>query len=147
MIFISYRRDDGDWPVLWLTERLSEYFGDGAVFQDRRSILPGDDFAAEIVAGAEGCSALLAVIGPRWLGHQADGNRRIDNPRDWVRVEIETAISRGIRVIPVLVHGARMPSANELPESLQSLARKEAVTLNPGSPDIRSLISALEKDI
>jgi len=147
MIFISYRRDDGDWPVLWLADRLSEHVGDGTVFQDRRSILPGDDFAAEIVAGVEGCSALLAVIGPGWLGLHGDGSRRIDNPKDWVRVEIETAISRGIRVIPVLVYGARMPSADELPESLQSLAGKQAVTLNPGSPDIRNLISALEKNI
>lgn len=144
MIFISYRHDDGDWPVLWLTEKLVEHFGPGAVFQDRLSIRPGDDFVLEIATGAEGCSALLAVIGPHWLGPQGDGRRRIDNPEDWVRVEIETAISRGVRVIPVLVYGAKMPTASELPESLQGLARKQTVELNPGSPDIRSLISVLE---
>jgi hypothetical protein len=146
MIFISYRRDDGDWPVIWLAEQLAGHFGDGEVFQDRRSILPGDDFAAVLVASAKGCSALIAVIGPRWEGRLADGSRRIDDPEDWVRVEIETAISRGSRVIPVLVHGAKMPSAEELPKSLRSLAGKQAVTLDPGILDISSLITALQKD-
>ena len=146
-IFISYRREDADWPVLWLTDKLAEHFGAGVVFQDRTSIRPGDDFAAKIVAGAEGCSALLAVMGPRWLGPKADGGRRIDDPRDWVRVEIETAISREIRVIPILVHGAAMPLASELPKSLQTLADRQAITLDSASPDIRSLVSVLEDDI
>jgi TIR domain len=146
MIFISYRRDDGDWPVVWLAEQLVAHFGDGEVFQDRRSILPGDDFAAVLVASAKGCSALIAVMGPRWEGPLPDGRRRIDDADDWVRVEIETAISRGVRVIPVLVHGARMPSAEDLPETLRSLAGKQAVTLDPSSLDIGGLITALEKD-
>jgi hypothetical protein len=146
MIFISYRRDDGDWPVVWLAEQLSAHFGDREVFQDRRCILPGDDFADVLVASAKGCSALIAVMGPKWEGRRPDGSRRIDDPSDWVRVEIETAISRGIRVIPVLVHGNTMPSADELPDSLRSLAGKQAVTLDPGSLDISSLIAALEKD-
>ena len=146
-IFISYRRDDAGWPVLWLTDKLADHFGADVVFQDRTSIRPGDDFPAKIVAGAEGCSTLLAVIGPRWLGPKADGGRRIDDPRDWVRVEIETALSRGIRVIPVLVHEATMPLASELPKSLQTLVTRQAIRLDSASPDIRSLVSVLEDDI
>ena len=87
-IFISYRRADASWPARWLTDRLVDRFGPGVVFQDVDSIRPGDDFAAEIVAAVEACSALLAVIGPRWLTVEGDGGRRIDDPQDWVRLEI-----------------------------------------------------------
>lgn len=80
---------------------------------------------------------LIAIIGPNWLGTQDDGPRRLDDPDDWVRLEVEAAISRGIRVIPVLVDGARMPVETELPQSLRGLARRQAVTLNPASLDIR----------
>jgi hypothetical protein len=146
-IFISYRRADASWPARWLTDRLVDQFGPGVVFQDVDSIRPGDDFAAEIVAAVEACSALLAVIGPRWLTVEGDGGRRIDDPQDWVRLEIETALSREVRVIPVLVDEAKMPSACELPPSLQSLAGKQAVVLNPVSLDIRSLVSVLENAI
>jgi hypothetical protein len=78
---------------------------------------------------------------------EGDAGRRIDDPQDWVRLEIETALSREVRVIPVLVDEAKMPSACELPPSLQSLAGKQAVVLNPVSLDIRSLVSVLENAI
>lgn len=146
-IFISYRRADASWPARWLTDKLVDQFGPGVVFQDVDSIRPGDDFAAEIVAAVGACSVLLAVIGPRWLTVEGDGGRRIDDPQDWVRLEIETALSREIRVIPVLVDEAKMPSACELPPSLQSLAGKQPVVLNPVSLDIRSLVSVLENAI
>jgi hypothetical protein len=63
---------------------------------------------------------LIAIIGPNWLGTQDDGPRRLDDPDDWVRLEVEAAISRGIRVIPVLVDGARMPVETELPQSCEA---------------------------
>ena len=146
-IFISYRRAEASWPARWLTDKLVEQFGPGVVFQDVDSIRPGDDFAAEIVAAVEACSVLLALIGPRWLTAEEDGGRRLDDPQDWVRLEIETALNRGVRVIPVLVDEARMPSACELPPSLQSLAGKQSVVLDAVSRDIRSLVSVLENAI
>jgi hypothetical protein len=143
-IFISYRRADASWPALWLADRLARQFGDDAVFQDVESIRPGDDFAAEIEAGMESCSVLLAVIGPRWLAEENDAGRRLDDPQDWVRLEIESAMRRGILIVPVLVDGARMPSASELPPSMQSLAGRQAVTLSPASFDARRLVSVLD---
>jgi hypothetical protein len=114
-IFVSYRRVDASWATRWLTDRLAGQFGAGVVFQDVDSIRPGDDFAAEIETAVGSCSVLLAVIGPRWLAAESDtGQRRVDNPEDWVRLEIEAAMNRGIRIIPVLIDGARMPSAAEL---------------------------------
>jgi hypothetical protein len=146
-IFISYRRADASWPARWLTDRLVDQFGPGVVFQDVDAIQPGVDFAAEIEDAVGACSVLLAVIGPRWLGAERVGERRIDDPQDWVRLEIETALKRGIRVIPVLVDEAGLPSAHELPPGLQSLARKQPVVLNPVSLDIRSLTSVLKNAI
>ena len=143
-IFISYRRTDASWPARWLADRLAGQFGAGVVFQDVDSIRPGDDFAAEIEAAVGACSVLLALIGPRWLAAEGDAGRRLDDPQDWVRLEIEAAIKRGVRIIPVLVDGARMPSAHELPPSLQGLVRRQAVTLSPASLDTRRLVSVLE---
>jgi hypothetical protein len=146
-IFISYRRTDASWPALCLADRLVRQFGDDAVFHDVESIWPGDDFAAKLEAGMGSCSALLAVIGPRWLAEESDLGRRLDDPRDWVRLEIESALRRGILIVPVLVDGARMPSAGELPPSLQSLAGRQAVTLSPASFDTRRLVSVLEAEL
>jgi TIR domain len=142
-IFISYRRADASWPALWLADRLGHQFGTAVVFQDVDSIRPGDDFAAEIEAAVGACSVLLAVIGPQWLAAEGDA-RRLDDPQDWVRLEIEAAMKREIRIIPVLVDGARMPSAGQLPPSLRDLARRQAVTLSPESLDTRRLVSVLE---
>lgn len=143
-IFVSYRRADAGWPARWLVDRLSGQFGAGVVFQDVDSIRPGDDFAAEIEAAVGSCLVLLAVIGRRWLDAEGDAGRRLDDPRDWVRLEIETAIRRGVRIIPVLVDGATLPAADELPPSLRALGRRQAVTLSPASLDIRRLLSVLE---
>ena len=142
-IFISYRWTDAGWPVRWLAEWLAGQFGAGVVFLDADSIRPGDDFAAKIEAAVGACSVLLVVIGPQWLAAEGNVGRRLDDPEDWVRLEIELAIERGIRVIPVLVNGARMPSPRELPLSLRALACRQAVELNPASPDTRRLASVL----
>jgi hypothetical protein len=111
-IFISYRRVDASWPARWLADRLAGHFGASVIFQDVDSIRPGDDFAAEIEAAVGACSVLLTVIGPQWLAAEGDAGRRLDDPQDWVRLEIEAAIKRGVRIIPVLVDGAKMPSVN-----------------------------------
>jgi uncharacterized protein with LGFP repeats len=131
-IFLSYRREDTAYAAGWLYDRLADRFGEERVFKDVDSIQFGADFVEEIMTAVGSCVVLLALIGNRWLttADQA-GQRRIDDPADFVRLEIEAALTRGIRVIPVLVEGARMPRSADLPASLEALARRQAVELSP----------------
>ena len=146
-IFISYRRDDAAYPAGWLFDRLVGQFGAGKVFKDVDSIELGDNFAEKIQDAVKLCSVFLAVIGPRWLAVTGQGgSRRLDDPEDFVRLEIEEALIRNIPVIPILVDGARMPSRAELPHALQNLTFRNALELNPGrfGSDFARLLSALE---
>jgi hypothetical protein len=145
-IFISYRRTDAASAAGWLYDRLAGRFA-GQLFKDVDSIRPGDDFVAEINRAVASCAVLLAVIGPRWLmAADARGQRRLDDPKDFVRLEIEAALSRAVRVVPVLVDGAGMPDGDDLPPSLRDLARRHAVTLSPDrfGADTAGLVKALE---
>ncbi len=147
-VFLSYRRDDAGYAAGWLFDLLVDHFGAPEIFKDVESIGPGEDFAERIVAGVRSCRVLLAVIGSRWLmATGADGSRRIDDPGDFVRLEIETALACGIRVIPVLVDGAHMPPALELPTQLRRLARRNAIQLSSGTfgSDFARLVRALDK--
>lgn len=147
-IFISYRRADSDYPAGWLFERLAEHFGRARVFKDVDSLQPGDDFAEVITTAVSSCSALVAVIGERWLTITDEyGRRRLDNPEDFVRLEIEAALTRGVRVIPVLVNGAGMPRSTDLPPGLQGLVRRQAVELSPYRFDTSALIRVLEATV
>jgi hypothetical protein len=131
-IFISYRRGESAYPASWLFDRLTEHFGKAEVFKDVDSIQLGDDFAETIASAVESCDVLLVLIGDHWLTITDDGGkRRLDDPNDFVRLEIEAALNRKIRVIPVLIGGARMPRANDLPASLSKLARRQALELSP----------------
>jgi hypothetical protein len=130
-VFISYRREDAAYPAGWLYDRLVAHFGERRVFKDVNSIPLGADFVEEINTAVGSCAALLAVIGNRWLTATGDdGQRRLDDPADFVRLEIEAALQRGVRVIPVLVDQARMPRAAELPASLEQLIRRQALELS-----------------
>jgi TIR domain/Protein of unknown function (DUF3039) len=145
-IFISYRRDDSAYPAGWLFDRLVESLGPGNVFKDVDSIRPGDNFVSKITDAVGSCGTLLAVIGDRWLtASDEDGQRRLDNPSDFVRLEIGAALARSILVIPVLVNGARMPRPGQLPDSLKELASRQAVELSPGqfSSDVNRLIRSV----
>lgn len=120
------------------------------MFKDVDSIEPGDDFVAEIAAAVGSCRVLLAVIGARWLGvTNMDGRRRLDDPEDFVRLEIEATLERGIRVIPVLVDETRMPQVTQLPASLASLARRHALELRSDrfGSDVGRLVSLLDKSL
>jgi tetratricopeptide (TPR) repeat protein len=135
-IFMSYRREDTAYPAGWLYDRLAGHFGRGQVFKDIDSIGLGDDFVEVINTAVESCDVLLALIGDRWLTVTGqDGRRRLDNPGDFVRLEIEAALTRNVRVIPILVEGARMPHEDELPASLAKLARRQALELSPSRFD------------
>jgi hypothetical protein len=146
-IFISYRREDGSGQAGRLSDRLVRRFGDARVFMDVDDIAAGADFARVLEARLAECSVLLAVIGPRWLAlRDAQGQRRIDDAQDYVRIEIATALALGKRVIPVLVGGAVLPAQTELPEPLRPLARCQAVALRDDRflADAQSLIESIE---
>jgi hypothetical protein len=131
-IFISYRREETAYAAGWLFDRLAEHFGREQVFKDVDSIQLGDDFVEVITAAVGSCDVLLAVIGNQWVTITGDdGRRRLDNPEDFVRLEIKAALTRGIRIIPILVNAARMPGADDLAPDLAMLARRQALELSP----------------
>jgi membrane-associated protease RseP (regulator of RpoE activity) len=127
-IFINYRRDDSSGMAGRLHDRLANTFGRAKLFMDVDHIPVGTDFVAHLNRQVAECDVILVVIGPNWLGVKDDsGRRRLDDPDDFVAIEIAAALTRDIRVIPVLVDGAPMPKASELPDSLKPLARRHAV--------------------
>ena len=147
-IFISYRREDAAYPAGWLFDRLAERFGEAQIFKDVDSIDLGDDFVEVIGAAVGATDVLLAVIGDKWLTVADErGGRRLDDPEDFVRIEIEAALTRKVRIIPILVEGASMPSEDQLPPSLALLARRQALELSPArfSADTGRLLRALER--
>jgi len=129
-IFVSYRRDDSSGHAGRLQERFRRELGNKSVFVDVESIEPGVNFAEAIKKAIAGAKVMIAVIGKDWL--VAEGpqvRRRLDDPNDYVRLELEHAFQRKIKVIPVLVRGATMPRAEELPTSLQKLSETQAFEL------------------
>jgi TIR domain len=129
-IFISYRRDDASGHAGRLFDRLAVRFGRDRVFMDVTDIAPGEDFTEVIEKSIGNAELLLAVIGPQWVSAtDSKGARRLDEPSDLVRQELVAALRRNVRVIPVLVRGARMPREDELPDALKGLARRQAVEL------------------
>ena len=146
-IFISYRREDSSAYAGRLYDHLVSRFGNDRVFMDVDCIEPGVDFIEVLQNTVGSCDVLIAVIGKQWLkATDADG-RRLDHPEDLVRVEVSTALSRNVRVIPALVAGAQMPASHELPEALASLARRNAIEISDTSfvPSLSRLMESLEK--
>ncbi len=146
-IFVSYRRDDASSEAGRITDWLDRHFGQDEVFMDITALEPGVDFVDSIEEAVETIDALIAVIGPSWVDAADEhGNRRLDDPADWVRLEIANGLARGIRVIPVLVKGAAMPPAAKLPDDLQALRRRNALPITEGHwrSGIEELIKALE---
>lgn len=147
-IFISYRRDDSAGYAGRLYDRLATHFGGERVFMDVEGIEPGADFVNAIEEAVSSCRVLIVMIGDEWThGTDAAGRRRLDDPNDFVRLETSAALQRGIRVVPVLVGGAVMPRAEELPEDLKLLTRRQAVEINHKQWDASSseLIRTLER--
>jgi hypothetical protein len=129
-IFITYRRDDSQGFAGRLEDDLSERFGDALIFRDRE-IPPGEDFAKLLRDTLNSTDVALAVIGPGWVDcRDANGQRRLEAEDDWVRMEIETMLARGIAVVPVLVGGAFMPAPTDLPDSLAEFSRRQAFPLS-----------------
>jgi hypothetical protein len=127
-IFINYRRDDSMSAAGRLHDRLAQTFGRNNLFMDVDHIPAGVDFVDHLNSQVAACDVFLAVIGPNWLNAKDDrGRRRFENPDDFVTIEIAAALARNIRVIPVLVDGARTPKADKLPDSVKPLVRRHAV--------------------
>jgi hypothetical protein len=141
-IFICYRREDS----AEMTDRICEYltarFGRERVFRDLHSIPLGVDFRRHIEAAVGGCDVLLAILGAQWLEIQNAGRRRLDDPTDSVRLEIEAALTRDVRVIPVILTKGRMPQAEQLPSSMRDFAFRNGLPVRP-DPDFRADMSRL----
>ncbi len=146
-IFISYRRDDSASAAGRIDDRLAQKYGRDSVFKDVDSIPLGVDFRT-VIRGAVGrCQVLLAVIGRDWLRiTDASGGRRLDDPADFVRLEIEAALQRDIPVIPVLVGGAAMPLEDQLPPPLQALVFRNGIAVRR-DPDFHTDLNRLMKSL
>src|SRR5712692_8675359 len=142
-IFLSYRRDDTAGYAGRLYDRLKTRFP-GRVFMDVGAIAPGSDFVATIEKAVGDCAVLIALIGKQWMNES-----RLQDPSDFVRLEIAAALKRGIRVIPVLVGGATMPAASALPEDVAGLLRRQAVGISDEEWDAacERLVAGVEKEI
>lgn len=128
-IFLSYRRDDAGPYARSLTLQLSQRIPDALIFMDLDSIEPGMDFAEVIDQAVNASAVLVALIGRQWATLTDEhGIRRLDNPDDYVRFELKTALQRGVRVIPVLIDGAKPLRQQDLPAELHKLARLNATS-------------------
>ena len=126
-VFINYRRDDSIGTAGRLHDRLAQAFGRDRVFMDVDHIPAGVDFVDHLHRQVAACKVFLVIIGLHWLNAKDDvGGRRLEDPDDFVAVEIAAALGRDIRVIPVLVDGATMPKASDLPDQLKPLVRRNA---------------------
>lgn len=143
-VFIGYRRDDSADVAGRLYDVLERHFGSKRVFKDVDSLNPGTDFGAHIRKLLPTCRVALILIGPSWLDlRNADGARRIDDPTDWVRIEIEAALAASdLVVVPVLLNGAQMPAVETLPPTMRALCRLHAHKIGR-DPSFRDDVSAL----
>jgi hypothetical protein len=130
-IFISYRRIDSQDATGRIHDHLDMYFGREVTYRDIDRLHPGTDFVVELRKALNDCSLAIVVIGPGWLKASNNGLRRLDDPNDLVRVEVATALSRGMHVIPVLTGDHGMPAASDLPPDLEQLAFRQMIRISP----------------
>jgi hypothetical protein len=138
-VFINYRRSDSSAHANLLYDWVRERYGEDRVFKDVDTIEPGLDFVEAIERAVASSEVMLVVIGKEWVV-DAQGRRRLEDVDDYVAMEISAALNGDLRVIPVLVEGAKMPTAVDLPESLAALPRRHAFELS----DARSRIDRAE---
>jgi formylglycine-generating enzyme required for sulfatase activity len=146
-VFISYRRQDSAAMAGRIYDRLQAHFGKDAVFMDVDSIPFGADFRQHIRKAVEQCDLMLALIGQNWVGRSGDA-RRIDDPRDFVRIELEVALERHLTVIPVLIDRATMPAETELPGPLTEFAYHNAIEVDDWRdfhPHVDRLVKSIEE--
>ena len=148
-VFISYRRGDGAGYAMVLNERLVAHFGPSRVFRDIDALGPGTNFVARIEAAIGSCAVVIALMGTNWAGIRPDGRRRLDDPDDFLRLEIMSALQLGVRIIPVLVQGADMPQQGELPEPIRALSSRQALKIDDSAVEfgVSRLIAAVEREL
>jgi hypothetical protein len=140
-IFVSYRRDETAAHAGRLSDRLVDHFGEPQVFMDVDSIGLGLDFVKVLQDAVTACEVMLVMIGPQWV------SPRLEDPGDYVRIEVLTALEREIRVVPILVAGAKLPETDDLPDALRPLARRQAFELGDATfrADATELIERLDR--
>ena len=146
-IFISYRRSDSEGWAGRLSDSLKAELGRVNIFRDIEDIPPGVEFDTYIETAVSSCDVLIAIIGPHWLtAANSDGQRRLDDPKDFTRLEIVGALKRNIRVIPTLVGNAALPNGDDLPEDIKPLVRRQTYELSDvrWADDCRRLAAVLK---
>ncbi|HEY6252061.1 MAG TPA: toll/interleukin-1 receptor domain-containing protein, partial [Candidatus Angelobacter sp.] len=147
-IFICYRREDTSGEAGRIYDRLAAHYGKEYLFIDVDTLEPGERFSEVVAKTVGSCEILLALIGTRWLNaSDGEGRRRLDDPDDWVRLEIATALKRDIRVIPLLLNGASFPGRSDLPKELSDLAIRQAWDIGRVHfhRDVDALIQSLDR--
>ena len=147
-VFVSYRRSDDPYAATLIYKDLAAKFGDENVYFDIDSVPLGIDFQDHIQQAVEKCDVLIAVIGEKWLEPNEDGDSRLDDPMDFVRIELETALKRNIPVIPVAVGDASLPDESELPKAIGHLVKRNGTEVRPGvafGGNMARLISGIER--
>jgi hypothetical protein len=145
-IILSYRREDSAGVTGRIFDRLIQEFGADRVFMDIDSMPAGVDFHQHLQEILSGCGALLVVVGKSWRSQRKGQPARIMDPDDWVRIEVETALERGIPVVPLLIDGASLPNRDQLPESLWPLLRRNALPVDSGR-DFHAQLTRLVRDL
>jgi hypothetical protein len=148
-VFLSYRRADSAADANFIHDHLNARFPN-RVFRDVSTVEPGMDFVEAIDNAIRSSRILVALIGPQWLSvTDASGNRRLDNPQDFVRLEIASALKQSIAVLPVLLRGARMPGSRDLPADMAALSRRQALEVVDShfDQDIERLVKLVERQL
>jgi TIR domain len=146
-IFISYRRNENAWHAGRIKDWLEREFGDDLIFMDVDGIAAGNDFKQDLTKAVSQCRAMLVIIGLNWSNVAGpNGARRLDSPSDFVRIEIAAALRRDIRVIPILIDDAVLPTNEQLPDDLEKLADRHSIDIRHRSfeSDMRRLIKDLK---
>jgi hypothetical protein len=147
-MYLSYRRMEAAAYAGRLFDHLSRHFGPGSVFMDIGGITRGQEFPRAIESALNACDVVLVVIGNGWASCTGqNGRRRLDDPNDWVRIEVVAALRRNVLVVPVLVEGARLPDPGSLPEELRPLCQRHACELSDlrWAFDVGELVKDLKK--
>ena len=147
-VFISYRRDDSAGHTGRIYDSVAARFGEAQIFMDVDHIEPGQDFVQVIEDAVSSCNVLIAIIGRDWVTIRGRTTRRLDDPQDFVRLEIGTALKQNILVIPVLVQEASMPRKQDLPDDLTGLVRRNALAISDlrWRHDVDRLIKVLDSE-
>jgi hypothetical protein len=147
-VFISYRREDCAAVAGRLYDRLSQRFGAVNVFRDTDAIDAGAQFAGVIAERIKTCDALVALIDKNWLNtRDVEGRRRLDQPRDFVAIEISGALAQGKLVIPALIEDAPMPTREALPPHMASLADRQAIPIGDSRFDSFRTTATIDRTI